>query len=163
MSNWSLVLLVCLTGWVSYATIRLEYLNSVADYRLPMDDVKAQSKAHDGSGAWRASRMDEATWKRFYITRHGNETDRSLTPEEEIEMRRHIRQANANADLRDFAGTMGCFQYPAILIAIILSIQLLAEKRKPPTWRSSGVAFLLINLACLAMTVYRGPVRALID
>ena len=163
MSRTSFILFCCLSSWVGYATLRTEYLNARAGYPLPMDAAKAEDKRNDGSGAWRAFRMDEATGKQLMLAQSGEIEDRPLTAEESAAMRKQIVASNANADLQDFVGIAGCVQYPAILLALLLGLGWLCDPKASTVMRTFSAGLILLNVSALAVTIYRGPLRALID
>ena len=55
------------TAYIVFIAARIELLNARAGYTLPNDAAMAESRKHGGSGAWRATWMDEPRWRRWYV------------------------------------------------------------------------------------------------
>lgn len=159
-----IVTLYVATAWIVFVAVRIEVLNARAGYRLPNDAVMAESRRDGGSGAWRATWMDEERWRRWYIRDvHGNPDPRPLTAEEQERMRRDIQRANANYRLRDFVGGFGCLQYLVILVVVMSGIQLARRERQGMA--TAVLCWLAVGIATAAggLAIYRGYVRSLID
>ena len=152
------------TAFIVFIAVRIELLNARAGYYLPNDAVMAENRRHGGSGAWRATWMDEQRWRRWYIRdERGEPATRPLTAAEEDRMNSDIRRANANYRLRSFVAGFGCLQYPLVLFVVFAGVKL--ARREPRRLMRIALYLLPVTVAAAAgvLAVYRGYVRSLID
>jgi hypothetical protein len=111
------IVIFAATACIVLIAIRIEILNARAGYILPNDVAKAESRKYGGSGAWRATWMDEERWRKWFIRDERGEPDpRPLTAQEQQQMHRDIVRMNANYRLRSFVDRFGWVQYPLVLV-----------------------------------------------